>query len=89
MRCLIWICTVCLCPIKRTLDLYGLILCLLGSPAPKPVKKHRKINCLLTKNMKENHEMWVAKIQEEEQQKALSEKLETIQQQVCLLFLTI
>ena len=32
--------------------------------------------------------MWVAKIQEEEQQKALSEKLETIQQQVSLLFLT-
>ena len=24
MWCLIWICIVCLCPIKRTLDLYGL-----------------------------------------------------------------
>ena len=32
--------------------------------------------------------MWVAKIQEEERQKALSEKLETIQQQVSFLFLT-
>ena len=56
-----------------------------GSPVPNVPnvpKKHRKINCLLTKNMKENHEMWVAKIQEEEQQKALSEKLESIQQQV-------
>jgi hypothetical protein len=30
--------------------------------------------------MKDNHEMWVAKIQEDEQQKALSEKLENIQQ---------
>ena len=25
MRCLIWICSVCLCPIKRLLGLYGLI----------------------------------------------------------------
>ena len=24
---LIWVCTVCLCPAKRTLNLYGLILC--------------------------------------------------------------
>ena len=46
----------------------------------KPVKKPRKINCILTKNMKDNHEMWVARIQEEEQQKTLSEKLENIQQ---------
>ena len=37
--------------------------------------------------MKENHEMWVAKIKEEEQQKALSEKLESIQQQVCIMLL--
>lgn len=58
-----------------------------GSPVPNTPKKHRKVNCLLTKNMKENHEMWVAKIQEEEQQKVLSEKLECIQQQVCIVII--
>ena len=39
--------------------------------------------------MKENHEMWVAKIKEEEQQKALSEKLESIQQQVHMAMLLV
>ena len=29
MRCLIWVCTVCLCPIKRTLGIYGLKQCVL------------------------------------------------------------
>ena len=24
LRCLVWVCTVCLCPTKRTLGLYGL-----------------------------------------------------------------
>ena len=28
--------------------------------------KTRKVNCILTKNLKENHEMWVGKIKEEE-----------------------
>ncbi|XP_052244847.1 cGMP-inhibited 3',5'-cyclic phosphodiesterase 3A-like isoform X2 [Dreissena polymorpha] len=44
-----------------------------GAPMPKPVKKSWKINCLLTKNMKDNHVMWVAKIKEEEQQKSMLE----------------
>ena len=26
MRCLIWVCTVCLCPIKRNLGLYGFMV---------------------------------------------------------------
>ena len=44
------------------------------------VKKTRKINCVLTKNMKDNYNMWVAKMEEEERQKAISDKLESIQQ---------
>ena len=30
MRCLIWICTVCLCPTKRTLGLYGITCYCIG-----------------------------------------------------------
>ncbi|XP_056016559.1 cGMP-inhibited 3',5'-cyclic phosphodiesterase 3A-like isoform X13 [Ostrea edulis] len=44
-------------------------------------KKPRKINCLLTKNLKENHEYWVAKIQEEEKQKANNEATNEISQE--------
>lgn len=33
--------------------------------------KTRKVNCLLTKNLKENYEMWVSKIKEEEKLNAL------------------
>jgi len=51
-----------------------------GSGEGKEMKKARKINCLLTKNMKENHVFWVARIREEEQQKALAEKLDNLQQ---------
>lgn len=51
-----------------------------GAVISKPVKKARKVNCVLTKNMKDNHEMWVEKIKEEEQQIALTEKLESLQQ---------
>ncbi|XP_071134245.1 cGMP-inhibited 3',5'-cyclic phosphodiesterase 3A-like isoform X2 [Mytilus edulis] len=40
---------------------------------PKVKRKPRKVNCLLTKNMKENHEFWVARIKEEELQKSASE----------------
>ncbi|VDI23638.1 cGMP-inhibited 3',5'-cyclic phosphodiesterase A [Mytilus galloprovincialis] len=40
---------------------------------PKIKRKPRKVNCLLTKNMKENHEFWVARIKEEELQKSASE----------------
>lgn len=43
-------------------------------------KKPRKINCLLTKNLKENHEYWVAKIQEEEKQKASNDSTNEISQ---------
>jgi len=46
----------------------------------KLMKKTRKINCILTKNLKDNHTMWMAKIKEEEQHKTLTEKLESIQQ---------
>ncbi|KAJ8315215.1 hypothetical protein KUTeg_007365 [Tegillarca granosa] len=42
-----------------------------GSPVHNKIeKKSRKVNCILTKNMKENYEWWVAVIQEEEKQKA-------------------
>lgn len=44
-------------------------------------KKPRKINCLLTKNLKENHEYWVAIIQEEEKQKASNESTNEISQE--------
>ncbi|XP_061176791.1 cGMP-inhibited 3',5'-cyclic phosphodiesterase 3A-like isoform X4 [Saccostrea echinata] len=44
-------------------------------------KKPRKINCLLTKNLKENHEYWVAKIQEEEKQKANNDSTNEISQE--------
>ncbi|XP_078309706.1 cGMP-inhibited 3',5'-cyclic phosphodiesterase 3A-like isoform X2 [Crassostrea virginica] len=44
-------------------------------------KKPRKINCLLTKNLKENHEYWVAKIQEEEKQKASNDSTNEISQE--------
>lgn len=44
-------------------------------------KKPRKINCLLTKNLKENHEYWVAIIQEEEKQKASNESTNEMSQE--------
>ncbi|KAK3097062.1 hypothetical protein FSP39_006002 [Pinctada imbricata] len=47
----------------------------------KTKKKPRKINCILTKNMKENHEWWVAKIQEEEKQKVAMELAEEKKQE--------
>ncbi|KAK3583959.1 hypothetical protein CHS0354_033754 [Potamilus streckersoni] len=52
----------------------------MGTLVPKPTKKTRKVNCLLTRHLKENHEMWVAIMKEEEEQKVFAEKLETIQQ---------
>ncbi|XP_052808456.1 cGMP-inhibited 3',5'-cyclic phosphodiesterase 3A-like isoform X2 [Mya arenaria] len=52
-----------------------------GVPVGTVVKKSRKINCILTRNMKENHSFWVERIREEEQQKALAEKLDNIQQE--------
>ncbi|KAL4232928.1 cGMP-inhibited 3' [Mactra antiquata] len=56
-----------------------------GPMVSKSEKKSRKINCLLTKNMKDNHSMWVAKIQDEEQQKSISEQIDNIQQEsVCI-----
>lgn len=38
----------------------------MGGPVMTTKTKTRKVNCLLTKNLKENHEMWVSKIKEEE-----------------------
>ncbi|CAI9716861.1 cGMP-inhibited 3 3' [Octopus vulgaris] len=38
----------------------------IGGVASSKKTKTRKVNCILTKNMKENHEMWVGKIKEEE-----------------------
>ncbi|XP_069104383.1 cGMP-inhibited 3',5'-cyclic phosphodiesterase 3A-like isoform X3 [Argopecten irradians] len=44
-----------------------------GSPVLlKFDKKPRKVNCLLTKNMKENYEYWLGIMKQEEQQKAES-----------------
>ncbi|XP_033739630.1 cGMP-inhibited 3',5'-cyclic phosphodiesterase A-like [Pecten maximus] len=45
-----------------------------GSPVlMKFAKKPRKVNCLLTKNMKENYEYWIGVMKQEELQKANSE----------------
>ncbi|XP_013381678.1 cGMP-inhibited 3',5'-cyclic phosphodiesterase A isoform X5 [Lingula anatina] len=44
------------------------------APAPKHKQKTRKILCQLTKNLKENHDMWVAKIKAEQEEK---ERLES------------
>ncbi|XP_021363584.1 cGMP-inhibited 3',5'-cyclic phosphodiesterase A-like isoform X4 [Mizuhopecten yessoensis] len=54
-----------------------------GSPVLlKFDKKPRKVNCLLTKNMKENYEYWIGVMKQEEQQKMNSETTtETVQQQ--------
>ena len=41
-----------------------------------PQNRHRKVNCLLTKNMKDNYEYWIAKIQEEETLKNAAKELE-------------
>ncbi|XP_021363582.1 cGMP-inhibited 3',5'-cyclic phosphodiesterase A-like isoform X2 [Mizuhopecten yessoensis] len=53
-----------------------------GSPVLlKFDKKPRKVNCLLTKNMKENYEYWIGVMKQEEQQKMNSETTtETVQQ---------
>jgi hypothetical protein len=40
---------------------------------PEKRKRPRKINCLLTKNMKDNYEHWTGKMNEELAQKAAAE----------------
>ena len=38
-----------------------------SSPGPlNKTKKDKKIHCVLTKNLRDNHSSWVAKIKEEE-----------------------
>jgi len=45
----------------------------------KGSKRTRKVNCVLTKNMKENHEFWVKRITEEQEALAASESNENLQ----------
>lgn len=50
---------------------------------PKKRKKPRKVNCLLTKNLKENYEHWVARMAEEAAQKEALEAVVEANVQVC------
>ena len=44
-----------------------------GPLVPEKRKRTRKVNCLLTKNMKDNYEHWSARMNEEAVQKAALE----------------
>ncbi|XP_064617945.1 LOW QUALITY PROTEIN: cGMP-inhibited 3',5'-cyclic phosphodiesterase 3A-like [Liolophura sinensis] len=44
----------------------------------KKLKSTRKVNCLLTKNLKDNHEYWVARLKEEEMEKSAGQERDVV-----------